>query len=90
MCQNKRVTHTFPEDLVQTQRDWYAVYRRLAEEPRHSASETAVLRRRLLRLSVRVSTHPYWQTAGGRLPAARMALKEAAWAEVRAESARGG
>ncbi|GAA1501702.1 hypothetical protein [Streptomyces synnematoformans] len=88
------MTHTFPEDLVQTQRDWYAVYRRLAEEPRHSASETAVLRRRLLRLSVRVSTHPYWQTAGGRRPAARMALKEAAWAEasaeVRAESGRGG
>jgi hypothetical protein len=69
--------YTFPDDLLQAQRDWYAVYRQLAasEQP----AQTTVLRRSLQRLSVRISTHPYWASIPGRAPAARMALKQATW-----------
>jgi hypothetical protein len=73
------VTHTFPDDLMEAQRDWYAVYRRLAGTG-HTA-ETTVLRRQLLRLSVRISTHTYWAALPGGVPAARMELKQAAWSD---------
>jgi len=73
--------HSFPADLVQAQRDWYATYRELAasESP---AARTTVLRRRLVRLSVRISAHPYWTTLPGTAPAARMELKELTWTDV--------
>ncbi len=73
------MTHTFPDDLLGAQRDWYAVYRELAGT-RHT-TQTTVLRRELLRLSVRISTHPYWAALSGGVPAARMELKQAAWSE---------
>ncbi|MEW2521702.1 hypothetical protein [Actinacidiphila alni] len=38
-----------------------------------------MLRRRLQRLSVRISTHPYWASLPGTAPAARMELKELTW-----------
>ena len=56
--------HTFPADLVQAQRDWYATYRQLAGA---AGSQTTVLRRRLVRLSVQVTAHPYWATVPSRL-----------------------
>jgi hypothetical protein len=128
--------HSFPDDLVQAQRDWYATYRELAAsgtgtgtanhagtgtdtssdpaDARTSTStstdptadtatasgdgagtggrpfgtplgtapagtRTTVLRRRLVRLSVRISSHPYWATLPGTAPAARMELKEMTW-----------
>ncbi|MEC3998613.1 hypothetical protein VSR01_36065 [Actinacidiphila sp. DG2A-62] len=77
--------HLFPDDLVQAQRDWYATYRELATRG-GSGAQTTVLRRRLVRLSVRITAHPYWATLPGGAPAARMALKELAWAETSAQS----
>jgi hypothetical protein len=70
------MTYSFPDDLLQAERDWYAVYRQLAGAA--NASQTTVLRRTLQRLSVRISTHPYWATIPGRAPAARLELKLAA------------
>ncbi|MDF2259752.1 hypothetical protein [Streptantibioticus ferralitis] len=70
-------SYAFPDDLLQAQRDWYTAYRQLAEA-KHPA-QTTVLRRRLQRLSVEISTHPFWATVPGRGPAARMALKQMAW-----------
>lgn len=71
------MAYSFPDDLLEAQRDWYAVYRKLAGT-RHT-SQTTVLRRRLQRLSVTISTHPYWTQLAGGAPAARMELKQAAW-----------
>ncbi|NJP48190.1 hypothetical protein [Actinacidiphila epipremni] len=71
--------HTFPADLVQAQRDWYATYRQLAGA---AGTQTTVLRRRLVRLSVQVTAHPYWATVTDRGPAARMELKALAWDEA--------
>lgn len=70
-------SYAFPDDLLQAQRDWYAVYRRLAttDQP----ARTTILRRTLQRLSVQITTHPYWASIPGRAPAARMALKQEAW-----------
>lgn len=81
MCQNPRMPHVFPDDLVQAQRDWYATYRRLAATGAAGA-QTTVLRRRLVRLSVRITAHPYWATLPGSVPAARMELKEMAWTDA--------
>ncbi|MCA1221929.1 hypothetical protein [Streptomyces sp. 8L] len=70
----------FPDDLVQTQAAWNATYDALAApRPR----DTTVLRRRLLRLSVRLWWHPYWQTAPA-VPvlAARCELRRLARADV--------
>ncbi|MFD7232105.1 hypothetical protein [Streptomyces sp. NPDC059881] len=62
----------FPDDLVQAQADWFRTYAALgAPGPR----DTAALRRRLLRLSVRVLLHPFWSTGPGRSPAARVELR---------------
>jgi hypothetical protein len=72
--------HAFPEDLIQAQRDWYSTYRELAGNS-PAGAQTTVLRRRLVRLSVRITAHPFWATLPGTAPAARMALKEMAWAE---------
>ncbi|QFX79517.1 hypothetical protein [Streptomyces sp. SYP-A7193] len=64
----------FPHDLVQTQAAWNATYDALtAPRPRN----TAALRRRLLRLSVRLWWHPYWETVSS-VPAARSELRHLA------------
>ncbi|MFI9605321.1 hypothetical protein ACIHCX_36870 [Streptomyces sp. NPDC052043] len=67
---------------MQTQAAWNATYAALAApRPR----DTTALRRRLLRLSVRLWWHPYWETVPS-VPAARSELRqlarvhEAAWA----------
>ncbi|HEY5834023.1 hypothetical protein [Streptomyces sp.] len=73
--------HAFPDDLVQAQRDWYATYRELAATGT-AGTHTTVLRRRLVRLSVRITAHPYWTTLPGSVPAARMELKEMTWTDV--------
>lgn len=71
--------YIFPHDLLQAQRDWYAVYAQLADRTTTStAARTTTLRRRLHRLSVQVSTHPYWEAHTGRAPEARMALRQLA------------
>ncbi|WP_052397676.1 hypothetical protein [Streptomyces sp. NRRL F-5123] len=68
--------HTFPADLVQAQREWYVTYRQLAAS---AGTQTTVLRRRLVRLSVLVAAHPFWATVPDCGPAARMQLKALAW-----------
>lgn len=70
--------YVFPPDLLQAQRQWYVVYRQLAES---RGEQTVALRRTLLRLSVLITAHPYWTTLSD-APAARMELKQAAWAAV--------
>lgn len=70
-------SYAFPDDLLQAQRDWYAAYGQLASS--ELPAQTTVLRRRLQKLSVQISTHPYWTSIPGRAPAARMALRQAAW-----------
>ncbi|HEY3478039.1 MAG TPA: hypothetical protein VGL02_03985 [Streptomyces sp.] len=75
------MAYSFPQDLLEAQRDWYVVYGLLADRS-CSAAQSTVLRRRLQRLSVRVSTHPHWATYAGRAPEARMALREVVRAEV--------
>ena len=71
---------SFPDDLVQAQRDWYATYRELAASS--AGSRTTVLRRRLVRLSVRISAHPFWASLPGSAPAARMELKAMTWSKT--------
>ncbi|MGZ2362381.1 hypothetical protein LRE75_37995 [Streptomyces sp. 372A] len=65
----------FPNDLVRVQRAWNDTYQALAvPNPRHST----VLRRRLLRLSVLLHTHPFWSTTPGGAPAAQVELRRRA------------
>ncbi|MFD4860679.1 hypothetical protein [Streptomyces atratus] len=60
--------------MVQTQRAWDATYDALAApRPR----DTTALRRRLLRLSVRLWWHPYWETVPS-VPVARSELRQLA------------
>ncbi|MFI6079677.1 hypothetical protein ACIBBB_01525 [Streptomyces sp. NPDC051217] len=58
----------FPDGLVRTQRAWTAAYQDLAAS---SPGDNTVLRRRLLRLSVRLWWHPYLVAR----PAARSELR---------------
>ncbi|MCQ4212583.1 hypothetical protein M4J07_002902 [Streptomyces longispororuber] len=62
-----------PDDLVRTRADWTRTYRALAAGP----GPSAVLRRRLLRLSVRLVAHPYREgpppSAGARMELRRQA-----------------
>jgi hypothetical protein len=81
MCQNPGMPHLFPDDLVQAQREWYATYRLLAAAD-GAGTRTTVLRRRLVRLSVRITAHPYWTTLPGTAPAARMELKQMTWPDA--------
>jgi hypothetical protein len=73
-------TNAFPRDLLEAQTAWYATYWQLANLA--SSHGTAEHRRRLHQLSRLIADHPYWQTPAG-TPAARMALKELARAQVR-------
>ncbi|GAA3754041.1 hypothetical protein [Streptomyces tremellae] len=68
----------FPDDLVRTQAAWNATYDALAAS---RLRDTTVLRRRLLRLSVRLWWHPYWQMAPA-VPAARCELRRLPRADV--------
>lgn len=64
-----------PEDLIAAQCAWERTYRSLAD-PANSQRTTA-LRRRLLELSVKVWSHPYWKQAGtGRRAALRSSARE--------------
>lgn len=65
---------TFPLDLIQAQRDWNHTYAALERRPRH----TAALRRRLQQLSVRLASHPFWETNAGRSPGAKVELRRRA------------
>lgn len=65
----------FPDDLVQTQAAWNATYAALATP--HPRLDTATLRRRLLRLSVRLWWHPHWKSVPS-VPAARTELRQLA------------
>ncbi|MFG2632252.1 hypothetical protein [Streptomyces sp. NPDC048473] len=73
----------FPDDLVQAQRAWDATYDALAAR---RPCDTTALRRRLLRLSVRLWWHPYWETAPS-VPAARSELRELARARGAVQAA---
>ncbi|WP_333732583.1 hypothetical protein [Streptomyces sp. IBSBF 3010] len=65
----------FPDGLLLAQQAWNDTYDALAvPNPRHST----VLRRRLLRLSILLHTHPFWSTAPGGVPTARMELRRQA------------
>lgn len=63
---------TFPADLIRTQAAWADTYAELASA---GAGSTTALRRRLLRLSVQLWLHPYWDTPSVG-PADRVALRE--------------
>ncbi|MFE9407385.1 hypothetical protein ACFYN0_01070 [Streptomyces sp. NPDC006704] len=51
-------TASFPNDLLQAQRDWYRTYEALSALP--PTAGAAALRRRLLLLSSRIAWHPHW------------------------------
>ncbi|MFE0686072.1 hypothetical protein ACFW17_35450 [Streptomyces sp. NPDC058961] len=70
------MARTFPPDLVQTQREWTLTYEALARTPLRT-----VLRRRLLLLSCRIASHPYWDDWAGRSTAGRTELRRQARAE---------
>lgn len=60
-----RAPFRFPDDLLALQRTWLRTYADLAEAP--PASGSTMLRRRMIALSARLYTHPYWaQPAGWR------------------------
>ncbi|WUU12413.1 hypothetical protein OG866_12205 [Streptomyces sp. NBC_00663] len=61
---------SFPDDLVQAQQEWAAVYRQLAKRPGDTG-----LRRRLYQLSTAVLFHSHWQERGGRTPEALRELR---------------
>ncbi|WP_406117625.1 LexA family protein [Streptomyces sp. NBC_00989] len=63
---------TFPRDLIRTQLQRTRTYAALELRP----FETTALRRRLRQLDNRISAHPFWQTAAGRSPSARVELRE--------------
>ncbi|WP_369245018.1 hypothetical protein [Streptomyces sp. R41] len=67
--------HTFPDDLVEAQRDWNRTYEALA---RRNPARTRVLRRQLLELSRQLVGHPFWSTTAG--------SSRTAWAELRREA----
>ncbi|WP_328535311.1 hypothetical protein [Streptomyces sp. NBC_00344] len=76
----------FPDDLVAAQRDWIRTYEALAA-PR--PCDVTGLRRRLLRLSAQILTHPFWHVSGGRA-ADRVELHRVARACERTRSGTGG
>ncbi|MEU8445982.1 hypothetical protein AB0F05_36880, partial [Streptomyces microflavus] len=63
----------FPDDLIRAQQQWHDTYRALTAPRPRRATE---LRRRLLALSARIHWHPFWSTAAGRAPAARVELRQ--------------
>lgn len=71
-------TRPLPDDLVQARRAFTATYEALAAS--RPGQDPTALRRRLLRLSVRIHWHAYWNSAAGSADRAR--LREAARARV--------
>jgi hypothetical protein len=61
----------FPRDLITLQRQWTRTYAALERRPLH----TVELRRRLQQLSARLAGHPFWATAAGRSPSAKVELR---------------
>ncbi|MFD8144057.1 hypothetical protein [Streptomyces sp. NPDC059708] len=59
-----RAPFRFPEDLIALQGAWLQTYAELAQAP--AGAGTTVLRRRLIALSGRLCTHPYWSGPAGR------------------------
>ncbi|MFF0059580.1 hypothetical protein ACFYRI_34880 [Streptomyces microflavus] len=58
---------------IRAQEQWHTTYRALSvPRPRR----TTELRRRLLALSARNHWHPFWTTPAGRMPAARLELRQ--------------
>ncbi|MFF4498630.1 hypothetical protein [Streptomyces sp. NPDC001546] len=53
-----RAPFHFPEDLITLQQAWQQTYADLAQAP--AGTGTTALRRRLISLSGRLCTHPYW------------------------------
>ncbi|WP_326655641.1 hypothetical protein [Streptomyces sp. NBC_01750] len=76
--------NSFPDDLVQVQRDWIRTYEELAH--RSPVADTTALRRRLILLSCSLAGHPFW-TEAGRPPAARVELRHHARARGWTETA---
>ncbi|WP_405914467.1 hypothetical protein [Streptomyces sp. NBC_00963] len=71
MCSTS-VMESFPDELVQAQREWSRTYAELSvPRPRNPTA----LRRRLLRLSLWIEQHPFFRTGPGRSPAARFELR---------------
>ncbi|MFJ8314033.1 MULTISPECIES: hypothetical protein [unclassified Streptomyces] len=68
------MARTFPDDLLQAQREWHRTYAALAERPVH----TTALRRRLQVLSRRIETHPFFDAMPGGAAAARVELRRQA------------
>ncbi|MEU1895678.1 hypothetical protein [Streptomyces pristinaespiralis] len=66
---------TFPDDLMQVQREWDLVYRALAAPQPYGTTE---LRQRLLLLSTRIFTDPHLGTT----------RPSAGWAELRHQARR--
>ena len=69
--------HHFPDDLIETQREWNDTYAALAHG---DPVRTTVMRRRLLALSRRLVSHPFWGTPPGGT--------SAVWGELRCVGAR--
>lgn len=55
-----RAPFRFPQDLLALERAWLAAYADLAQAP--ATAGTTAQRRRLITLSRRLCTHPYWET----------------------------
>ncbi|MGE7390856.1 hypothetical protein ACQKM2_35815 [Streptomyces sp. NPDC004126] len=53
----------FPEDLITLQQAWQQTYAALVQAP--AGAGTTALRRRLITLSARLCTHPYWSRPAG-------------------------
>lgn len=63
----------FPDDLITAQQQRHDTYRAFAAPRPRRATE---LRRRLLALFARIHQHPFWSTPAGRMPAARVELRQ--------------
>ncbi|MFJ5553324.1 hypothetical protein [Streptomyces sp. NPDC093225] len=79
-----RAPFRFPEDLIALQVAWSRTYAALAEAP---AGATA-LRRRLIALSGRLYSHPYWTSPPGSRRAGAVELRRAAHAVAEADAGR--
>ncbi|MEU6895903.1 hypothetical protein ABZ934_29910 [Streptomyces sp. NPDC046557] len=71
----------FPDDLIHLQQQWTRTYNLLAVRPERGGAE---LRRELIGLSCRISSHPFWR-AGGYSAVRRGELRRAAETAVGGE-----
>ena len=68
------VQQTFPRELIQIQRQRTRTYAALERRPGNTAS----LRFQLRQLDNQLANHPYWRTAAGRSPSAKIELRRRA------------